>query len=128
MGKDKMGSLYFHSRMKGCKVEEEPPQSEWGRSRLIYCETHRVELCRCGWEWRHHYEEGMAVDSVPRPDRPTVTPSPIYKETITVSEPPPAEKSTRKMPMKKTKMKHYTSIEVFRLHLDKIKKAIHDKE
>jgi hypothetical protein len=20
-----------------------------------YCRTHKKELCRCGWEWFHHY-------------------------------------------------------------------------
>lgn len=54
-------SSYFHSTDKGCVIfrKKTPVPS---LARMIdgrFCKTHEVELCQCGWEWQHHYNEGV---------------------------------------------------------------------
>jgi hypothetical protein len=56
-------SSHFHSREKGCKVRKRYLEARWdnGVVELAYCNTHAIDLCKCGWEsseqmdW--HYNE-----------------------------------------------------------------------
>ena len=52
-----MNHEHLHNVEKGCEIT---PKKQWGKdsSRFIisgaYCKTHRIEICRCGWEWQWH--------------------------------------------------------------------------
>jgi len=53
-------SPHFHSPAKGCEVENKSflTKSRFGKVRILggkFCNTHRKDLCRCGWEWGWHY-------------------------------------------------------------------------
>lgn len=52
-------SKYFHNEKKGCKIEEKliPTGRHSDYLKGAYCKTHQKDLCRCGWEWSHHYEK-----------------------------------------------------------------------
>jgi hypothetical protein len=55
-------SPHFHALSKGCVVKPKDIRSftrvgsEKYRMRAEYCETHRVAICRCGWEFGWHYD------------------------------------------------------------------------
>ena len=58
----KKTSKYYHHRDKGCvlisRLRTSREMFRLKRNRVSmhikYCEKHKVETCRCGWEWGHH--------------------------------------------------------------------------
>lgn len=52
---------YIHNEAKGCKIiheyrVERAPKDSTSPVIIDKCETHDVELCRCGVEWGKHSE------------------------------------------------------------------------
>lgn len=49
----------FHHNQKGCVLEpfRLKTNNKKVRSNLacLFCKTHQVNLCRCGWEWKWHF-------------------------------------------------------------------------
>ena len=49
---------YFHNPKFGCKLINKSLKNKASKySKGIpagYCQTHEVDICRCGWEWGHH--------------------------------------------------------------------------
>lgn len=55
---------YKHNKSKGCQVHF--LRKEYIEKNIInihFCETHRVEICRCGMEWGYH--AGERADLIP---------------------------------------------------------------
>jgi len=53
-------SRFFHSEDKGCQLKETKMavKSKGGLIRFIpvmSCLTHEIDVCRCGWEFGHHW-------------------------------------------------------------------------
>ena len=51
-------SPHFHSVSKGDKIVKRLYKGRNDTYPLIiggYCQTHKVEICHCGWEWHWHY-------------------------------------------------------------------------
>lgn len=49
----------YHSRLKGCQIIDHTCYNVIGKKifsiRAAYCKTHKVEICRCGYEWHWHF-------------------------------------------------------------------------
>ena len=58
-----MTSEHFHSKDKGCELEEIEERSLKHKElttitpRRYFCKTHNIKVCHCGWEFGHHYED-----------------------------------------------------------------------
>ena len=55
-----LDNQYFHSTEKGCKIVSMTISANNENKRINYiqggyCKKHKVKICRCGWEWGHHY-------------------------------------------------------------------------
>ena len=51
-------SPHFHSISRGCKIRKRFYKGRSDKYPPIiggYCQTHKVEICHCGWEWYWHY-------------------------------------------------------------------------
>lgn len=59
MTEKQLNSPYFHDEKKGCETEEKIFRRITGGKEMTinggYCKTHKVDLCRCGWQWGFHY-------------------------------------------------------------------------
>jgi len=55
MNQKQLENKHFHSSEKGCKILEEYKSKHTNIPTRVFCETHQVEICRCGWEWGWHY-------------------------------------------------------------------------
>ena len=56
----KLGTTnHFHCIKKGCKIVIHYKQPRFGVVHIDYvkCETHKKKICRCGWEFHHHFGE-----------------------------------------------------------------------
>jgi hypothetical protein len=58
-----LSSQYYHSEAKGCKIINWKTQSKElirlksnGLMDCKYCLKHKKIICRCGWEFGHHYK------------------------------------------------------------------------
>ena len=51
---------HYHNTAKGCEIE--PRKLRYKRGTRIFsinggfCKTHQKEICRCGWEFSHHFD------------------------------------------------------------------------
>ena len=57
-------SPFFHSKDKGCKLEDKYIKGDQRKRNLSFssikaqfCITHQKGCCRCGWEFTHHQEK-----------------------------------------------------------------------
>ncbi|MEM3609742.1 MAG: hypothetical protein QW076_02435 [Candidatus Anstonellales archaeon] len=59
LSKKEITNPHFHSIMKGCKIVKRwlknNSKGSHGLSEVGYCQTHKVNICHCGWEWHWHY-------------------------------------------------------------------------
>ena len=58
-------SRFFHSEDKGCDIVEQKIQSRTGSFlvSILFCKTHEVDCCRCGWQIGYHfntYSKGLS--------------------------------------------------------------------
>jgi len=51
MRQTKEGDRYFHSSALGCRIID----CQIGKLKQKYCKTHKKYICRCGYEWGHHF-------------------------------------------------------------------------
>ncbi len=57
---------HFHSKAKGCEMEEKDHVYNMSKGRTFarhyyYCHTHKLKVCKCGWEIGWHYGEKADV-------------------------------------------------------------------
>ena len=48
---------HYHSTEKGCKFHR-VVRKDWEETENFtckFCEVHKIETCRCGWEWGWHH-------------------------------------------------------------------------
>lgn len=65
ISEEQMQNPHFHCSLKGCKMISKKIEGK-RRKRCgdfemawingFWCDTHQVELCRCGWEFSHYYK------------------------------------------------------------------------
>ena len=50
-----MENIYKHTKQKNCQVHLLRIEKIGNNLlKIYYCETHKVEICRCGSEWGKH--------------------------------------------------------------------------
>jgi hypothetical protein len=65
-------SKHYHSEGNGCLIHLKDIEIQDGKIKTMpgrYCETHKVNICRCGWEFGHHFdgkEYNTNIDSAKR--------------------------------------------------------------
>lgn len=61
-------SQFFHSEYKGCDVYDVVIYNRTSGGllkalRCKHCNTHNVDLCKCGWEFGFHYDTPSLLSS-----------------------------------------------------------------
>jgi hypothetical protein len=57
---------HYHSIQKGCRIikrryKTKTRTGESGYFTGAYCQTHKKEICQCGWEWGWHYGHQVKI-------------------------------------------------------------------
>ena len=60
-----------HDRVSGCKTkflrkEERDSEKQDGIVLIFFCENHKVEICRCGYEWGKHPAKEIQTEYLER--------------------------------------------------------------
>ena len=63
-----LASSFFHHSSKGCQIVEKlfPTKRSGLRGsgflKGAFCETHKADLCKCGWQFFKHYQYNLKKD------------------------------------------------------------------